>query len=71
MVFLGRMHPVGILLAAMLLALTFMGGEMVQIQMSLPKSLTGLFQGMLLFFLLAADLLIGYRIVFQPSASRA
>ncbi|MAS25994.1 MAG: sugar ABC transporter permease [Oceanospirillaceae bacterium] len=70
-VFLGRMHPVGILLAAMLLALTFMGGEMVQIQMSLPKSLTGLFQGMLLFFLLAADLLIGYRIVFQPSASRA
>ena len=70
-VFLGRMHPVGILLASMLLALTFMGGEMVQIQMSLPKSLTGLFQGMLLFFLLAADLLIGYRVVFQPTSSRA
>jgi len=70
-VFLGRMHPVGILLAAMLMALTFMGGEMVQIQLSLPKSLTGLFQGMLLFFLLAADLLISYRIVYQPSSSRA
>ncbi|MDK2778346.1 MAG: ABC transporter permease [Pseudomonadota bacterium] len=70
-VFLGRMHPLGILLASMLLALTFMGGEMVQIQLSLPKSLTGLFQGMLLFFLLAADLLISYRIVFQPRTARA
>lgn len=69
-VFLGRMQPVGILLASMLLALTFMGGEMIQIEMSLPKSLTGLFQGMLLFFLLAADLLIGYRVVFKSAAAR-
>ena len=62
-VFLGRMQPLGILLASMLLGLTYMGGEMVQIEMSLPKSLTGLFQGMLLFFLLATDLLISYRII--------
>jgi len=62
-VFLGRMQPIGILLASMLLGLTYMGGEMVQIEMSLPKSLTGLFQGMLLFFLLATDLLISYRII--------
>ncbi|WP_430460286.1 ABC transporter permease [Thalassolituus sp. LLYu03] len=70
-VFLGRMQPLGILLASMLLALTFMGGEMIQIEMSLPKSLTGLFQGMLLFFLLAADLLISYRVVFKSAVSRA
>ncbi|MFT5593021.1 MAG: ABC-type uncharacterized transport system permease subunit [Oceanicoccus sp.] len=62
-VFLGRMHPLGILLASMLMGLTYMGGEMVQIEMSLPKSITGLFQGMLLFFLLASDLLISYRII--------
>jgi simple sugar transport system permease protein len=62
-VFLGRMHPVGILLASMLLGLTYMGGEMVQMEMTLPKSLTGLFQGMLLFFLLATDLLISYKII--------
>ncbi|ASP37361.1 sugar ABC transporter permease [Bacterioplanes sanyensis] len=68
-VFLGRMQPLGILLASMLLALTFMGGEMVQIEMTLPKSLTGLFQGMLLFFLLATDLLIAYRIV--PTSLRS
>jgi len=57
------MHPLGILLASMLMGLTYMGGEMVQIEMSLPKSITGLFQGMLLFFLLASDLLISYRII--------
>lgn len=62
-VFLGRMHPAGIVLASMLLALTYMGGEMVQMELTLPKSLTGLFQGMLLFYLLACDLLISYRIV--------
>ena len=62
-VFLGRMNPIGIVFASMLLALTYMGGEMVQIEMSLPKSITGLFQGMLLFFLLACDLLISYRLV--------
>lgn len=61
-VFLGRMHPVGILFASVLLALTFMGGEMVQMELTLPKSLTGLFQGMLLFFLLACDFLIGYQL---------
>ena len=61
--FLGRMHPLGILFASMLLALTYMGGEMAQMDLGLPKSLTGLFQGMLLFYLLACDLLISYRIV--------
>ena len=61
-VFLGRMNPIGIVFASVLLALTYMGGEMVQIEMSLPKSITGLFQGMLLFFLLACDLLISYRV---------
>ena len=62
-VFLGRMHPLGMVGASMLLALTYMGGEMVQMDLSLPKSITGLFQGMLLFYLLACDFLIGYRFV--------
>lgn len=60
--FLGRLHPVGILLASLLMALLYMGGEMVQIEMGLPLALTGLFQGMLLFFLLACDVFIGYRL---------
>ncbi|AWK90004.1 ABC transporter permease [Azospirillum thermophilum] len=60
--FLGRLHPVGILLAALLMALSFIGGEQAQIALGLPKAITGVFQGMLLFFLLATDVLIRYRI---------
>jgi simple sugar transport system permease protein len=60
--FLGRLHPVGILLAALLMALSFIGGEAAQIELSLPKAITGVFQGMLLFFLLATDVLIRYRL---------
>jgi ABC-type uncharacterized transport system permease subunit len=62
--FLGRLHPVGILLAALLMALSFIGGEAAQIGLGLPKAITGVFQGMLLFFLLATDVLIRYRVRF-------
>lgn len=64
--FLGRLHPVGVVLASFLMALLFMGGEMVQIELNLPLALTGMFQGMLLFYLLACDALIVYRIKFTP-----
>lgn len=64
--FLGRLHPVGVFLASILMALLFMGGEMVQIELNLPLALTGMFQGMLLFYLLACDVLIIYRIKWQP-----
>ena len=60
--FLGRLHPVGVTLASILMALLFMGGEMVQIELNLPLALVGMFQGMLLFYLLACDVLILYRI---------
>lgn len=62
--FLGRLHPVGILFAGLLLALTYLGGETAQVEMGLPVALAGVFQGMILFFLLAADVLIQYRIRF-------
>ena len=60
--FLGRLHPVGILLAGLLMALTYIGGEMAQLQLALPAAAIQLFQGMLLFFLLAMDVLTGYRV---------
>lgn len=59
--FLGRLHPVGILLAGLLMALTYIGGEMAQLQLTLPAAAIQLFQGMLLFFLLAVDVLTNYR----------
>ena len=68
--FLGRLHPVGILLAGLLMALTYIGGEIAQSQMQLPAAAIQVFQGMLLFFLLGIDLLTNYRLrVGQRSAA--
>ncbi len=60
--FLGRLNPVGILIAGLFLALTFIGGEEAQISMKVPLDLTKVFQGILLFYVLACDSMIIYRI---------
>ena len=60
--FLGRLNPIGILIAGLFLALTFIGGEQAQISLKVPLDLTKVFQGILLFFVLACDSLILYRI---------
>jgi hypothetical protein len=60
--FLGRLHPVGILVAGLFLALTFIGGEGAQISLKVPLDLTKAFQGILLFFVLACDSLSLHRI---------
>jgi simple sugar transport system permease protein len=62
--FLGRLHPVGILLAGMLMALTYIGGEAAQASLGLPAAAIQLLQGMLLFFLLAVDVLTNFRVRF-------
>ncbi|MDD3446414.1 MAG: ABC transporter permease [Zavarzinia sp.] len=65
--FLGRLHPLGIIASGMLMALSYMGGENAQINLGLPQAVTGVFQGMLLFFLLASDFLVRYRVrVLKP-----
>lgn len=69
--FLGRLHPLGILLAGLLMALTYIGGEMAQLQLGLPAAAIQLFQGMLLFFLLAMDLLVQFRVRRKPRAAGA
>jgi simple sugar transport system permease protein len=60
--FVGRLHPVGIVFASLLMSLLYLGGESAQLDLALPSAVTGLFQGALLFFLLAADVLIHYRV---------
>jgi simple sugar transport system permease protein len=60
--FVGRLHPLGIVLASLLMALLYLGGESVQLSLQLPSAITGLFQGILLFYLLAADLFVGFRV---------
>lgn len=60
--FLGRLNPLGALFGAVILAVSYIGGENAQILLKLPKAVTGIFQGMLLFFLLGCDTLIRFRI---------
>jgi len=68
--FLGRLHPLGVVLAGLLMALTYLGGDSAQITMNLPNAVTGVFQGMLLFFLLASDVLVRYRIRIGSARTR-
>ncbi len=65
--FLGRLHPIGILLAGLLMALTYIGGELAQFMLGVPAAAIQAFQGMLLFFLLAVDVLTSYRVRFGRS----
>ena len=59
---IGRLHPIGVVFGALLMSLLYLGGESAQMGMGLPSAITGLFQGLLLFYLLAADLFITFRL---------
>jgi simple sugar transport system permease protein len=63
--FVGRLHPAGVVGAAVLMSMFYIGGELAQSRLGLPKSITGVFQGLLLFALLASDTLITYRLVWR------
>lgn len=69
--FVGRLHPVGMIFSAILMSMFYIGGELAQSRLGLPKALTGVFQGLLLFALLACDTLVAYRVrwVAQKAAS--
>jgi general nucleoside transport system permease protein len=64
--FVGRLHPLGMVFSAILMSMFYIGGELAQSRLGLPKSLTGVFQGLLLFTLLACDTLMAYRVRVQP-----
>src|SRR5450830_1288853 len=67
--YVGRLHPVGMVFSAILMSMFYIGGELAQSRLGLPKSLTGVFQGLLLFSLLACDTLIAYRVRFVTTRS--
>ena len=69
--FVGRLHPVGIVFSAVLMSMFYIGGELAQSRLGLPKSLTGVFQGLLLFTLLACDTLIYYRVRWKSARAAA
>ncbi len=64
--FVGRLHPLGIALVSVLMSLLYLGGEAAQIKLGLPSAITGVFQGVLLFYMLTTDLFIQYRVRWMP-----
>ena len=69
--FLGRLNPFGCLIAGIVLAVTYVGGQMAQTSVHIPNSTAGIFQAMMLFFILASDILVRYRIRLIPSTKAA
>ncbi|MCB8747553.1 ABC transporter permease [Rhodoferax sp. U2-2l] len=67
--YVGRLHPVGMVLSALLMSMFYIGGELAQSRLGLTKSLTGVFQGLLLFSLLACDTLVNYRLTLHKRRS--
>ena len=63
--FLGRLHPIGIIFASLIIALTYLGAEDAQLFMQIPSSVGFVFQGLVLFYLLGADLLVNYKLEFK------
>ena len=69
--FLGRLNPFGCLIAGIVLAVTYVGGQMAQTSVHIPNSTAGIFQAMMLFFILASDILVRYRIRLITSTKAA
>ena len=69
--FLGRLNPLGIFAAAIVLALSYLGGEAAQVSLNVSDKVTSVFQGLLLFLVLASDTLIHHRIRFIRSGNKA
>ncbi len=68
-VFVGRLHPIGMVFSALLMSMFYIGGELAQSRLGMPRSLTGVFQGLLLFSLLACDTLMMYKLSWKPTSN--
>ena len=61
--FLARLNPLAVIVAGLVVALAELGGDTAQISMAIPKVVTGIFKGILLFFLLAGETLTRFQLV--------
>ena len=68
--FLGRLHPIGVFLAGLILAVTYVGGQVAQTAVHVPEATAGIFQATMLFFILASDILVRYRLRIIRDAPR-
>ncbi len=59
---LAKLHPVGVLLVAVLMAALSVGGDQITITMGLPAAMARVLQGAILFFVLGGDIFVRYRL---------
>ncbi|MDR3495634.1 MAG: ABC transporter permease [Ancalomicrobiaceae bacterium] len=59
--FLGRLNPVGVIVAGLALGVSYLGGEEAHTVLGISDKAARVFQGLLLFYILACDTLILYR----------
>ena len=60
--FLARLNPLGVIMAGLVVALAELGGDRAQMALGMPKVVTGLFTGILLFLLLAGETFNRYHV---------
>jgi len=68
--FLARLNPLGVIAAGLVIALAELGGDSVQMTLGMPKVVTGVFKGFLLFLLLAGETYNRYQFRVNLGASR-
>ena len=68
--FLGRLHPIGIVIAGIVLAISYVGGQVAQTTVHVPNSTAGIFQALMLFFILASDVLVRRRLRIEWGAAK-
>ena len=73
MAFLARLNPFGVIIAGLIVALAELGGDSAQIALAMPKVVTGVFKGILLFMLLAGETFNRFHVEFwfPGTAARA
>jgi ABC-type uncharacterized transport system permease subunit len=59
---LAKLHPVGVLIVAVLMAALSVGGDQITITMRLPAAMARVLQGAILFFVLGGDIFVRYRL---------
>jgi ABC-type uncharacterized transport system permease subunit len=70
--FLARLNPLGVIAAGLVIALAELGGDSAQMALGMPKVVTGVFKGILLFMLLAGETFNRFQLrISWPALSRA
>lgn len=67
---LARTNPLAVILTSFLFGALFAGGDTIRVSLGMPFQIVNVLDGLILFFLLAAELLIEYKISLKPHSAK-